>query len=66
MAHGRLFQPSLMFVGKVRSLQKSGTPERLAPVLLLNIRVALKGLPRTYSLAYWAYSEITKSMKRCE
>jgi hypothetical protein len=27
--HGKLFQPSLMFVGKARSLPQSGAPEKV-------------------------------------
>ncbi len=40
---GRLFQPSLMFVGKDRSLKGASLGQ--APTLLTNIRLGWKGLP---------------------
>jgi hypothetical protein len=41
---GKLFQPSLMFVGKARTLPWSGAPER-------PVKLGWKGLPGTHDLA---------------
>jgi hypothetical protein len=49
---GRPFQPSLMFLGKVRSLPQSGATlgasHGQAPALLANIRLGEKYLPGAY------------------
>ncbi len=48
-ARGKPFQPSVMFVGKASSLPYSGAPET-------NIKLDLKGLPWTNTLAYYDHS----------
>ncbi len=53
--HSKLFRPSLMFVGKARSLAPvehlKGTSLRTAPVLPIGL--GWKGLPGTYTLSYY-------------
>jgi hypothetical protein len=47
-----LFQNSLMFVRKGKSLTYSGAPEWQAPAILANIKLGWKDLPGTNTLAY--------------
>ncbi len=60
---GRPFKTSLIFVIKGRSLPKSGTLERcftqVGSGLTKNIRLSLKGLPRTNTSAYYEHSQFT-------
>ncbi len=52
----RSFQPSAKFLGKARSLPKSGISG--VPLSLLeSIRLGWKGLPRTNTLAYFVHSK---------
>ncbi len=55
---GRSFQPSLLLVGKARSLLYSGVPERgvhLGRLLAVptNTRLGCKGFPGTNIIAYF-------------
>ncbi len=52
---GQTLQPSLMFVGKARSLRYSGPPEWCFTLVGsgLKIRLGCKGLPGTNTLAYY-------------
>ncbi len=55
---GRSYQPSLLLVGKARSLLYSGVPERgvhMGRLLAVptNTRLGWKGLPGTNTLAYF-------------
>jgi hypothetical protein len=51
----KLFQPSLVFVGKARSLPESGAPP--------NTRLGCKSLSGTNSLAYSGNPEITAVLR---
>jgi hypothetical protein len=51
---GKPLKSSLMFVGNVRNLLKSGAPESyLTQALLTNIRLSWKGLLESNTLAYY-------------
>ncbi len=47
-----LFQNSLLYVRKGKSLTYTGAPEGQAPAILANIRLGCKDLPGTNTLAY--------------
>ncbi len=57
---GKPFQPSLMFVGKARSLpgveHLNGASLSLAVALFAKIRISWNGLPRADTLAYYKHS----------
>jgi hypothetical protein len=52
------YQPSLLFASKARSLPSSTALKRYARLLAMpiNIRLGLKGLPGTNTLAYYEHS----------
>ncbi len=60
--HGKPFQPSVLFVGKARSLPQSGASERffdrVGSSFTKNIRLFWKGLPVTNTLAYYKIGKL--------